>query len=108
MIESRPASTADEAVAAAEAVGFPAVLKTAAPSLLHKSDVGGVRLGLVDDAGVRAAYDDVAGRLGPQVAVGAMAPAGVEVALGVVRDPTFGRSWWSRPEGSSWSCSTTG
>jgi acyl-CoA synthetase (NDP forming) len=90
VIESRQASSADEAVAAAEAVGFPAVVKTAAPSVRHKSDVGGVRLGLVDDAAVRAAYDDVAGRLGPQVAVAAMAPAGVEVALGVVRDPTFG------------------
>ena len=44
VIEARPASTADEAVAAAEAIGFPVVLKTAAPGLLHKSDVGRVRL----------------------------------------------------------------
>jgi len=66
------------------------VLKTAAPGVAHKSDVGGVRLGLADPEAVRAAYDDVSGRLGPQVAIGAMAPVGVEVALGVVRDPTFG------------------
>jgi len=84
------AASADEAVAAAGAVGYPVVLKTAAPGVAHKSDVGGVRLGLADPEAVRAAYDDVSGRLGPQVAIGAMAPVGVEVALGIVRDPTFG------------------
>jgi acyl-CoA synthetase (NDP forming) len=87
---ARAAETADEAVAAAEAVGSPVVLKTAAPGITHKSDVDGVRVGLADAAAVRGAYEDVAGRLGPQVTVAAMAPAGVEVALGVVRDPTFG------------------
>ena len=46
--------------------------------------------GLADADAVRAAYEDVAGRLGPEVAVAAMAPAGVEVALGVICDPTFG------------------
>jgi hypothetical protein len=65
-------------------------VKTAAPGVQHKSDVGGVRLGLADAVAVRDAYDDIAERLGPQVAVGAMAPDGVEVALGLVRDPTFG------------------
>ena len=87
---ARAAASLDEAVDAAETVGYPVVLKTAAPGTAHKSDVGGVRLGLAGADSVRAAYDDVAGRLGPQVAVGAMAPAGVEVALGIVRDPTFG------------------
>ncbi|MEZ0235985.1 MAG: acetate--CoA ligase family protein [Actinomycetota bacterium] len=90
VMQARPASTADDAVAAAEAIGFPVVVKTAAPGLQHKSDVGGVRLGLADADAVRDAYDDIARRLGPQVAVGAMAPEGVEVALGLVRDPTFG------------------
>ena len=56
----------------------------------HKSDAGGVLLGLADADAVRDAYDDVAGRLGPQVAISAMASGGVEVALGIVRDPTFG------------------
>jgi acyl-CoA synthetase (NDP forming) len=90
VVQARPASTADDAVAAAEAIGFPVVVKTAAPGVQHKSDVGGVRLALADADAVRDAYDDIAGRLGPQVAVGAMAPEGVEVALGLVRDPTFG------------------
>jgi hypothetical protein len=66
------------------------VLKTAAPGITHKSDVGGVRVGLTDADAVGAAYEDVAGRLGPDVAVAAMVPAGVEVALGVIVDPTFG------------------
>jgi acyl-CoA synthetase (NDP forming) len=88
--EARAASSADEAVAAAAEIGFPVVLKTAAPGVRHKSDVGGVKVGLVDADAVRAAYGDVAGRLGPQVAIGAMAPAGIEAALGIVRDPTFG------------------
>jgi hypothetical protein len=57
---------------------------------MHKSDADGVRLGLADAEAVRAAYADVAGRLGPAVTVAAMAPAGVEVALGIVHDSTFG------------------
>jgi acyl-CoA synthetase (NDP forming) len=89
-VEARAASTADEAVAAAEAIGFPVALKTAAPGVMHKSDRGGVRLRLADADAVRHAYDDVAGRLGPQVTVEATAPDGVEVALGLVNDPTFG------------------
>jgi acetate---CoA ligase (ADP-forming) len=90
VVEARPAAGAADAMEAAEAIGFPVVLKTAAPGVLHKSDVGGVRVGLADPDAVRAAYEDVAERLGPPVVVAAMAPAGVEVALGVVRDPTFG------------------
>ena len=90
VVDARAASTVDEAVSAAEAIGFPVAVKTAAPGVRHKTDVGGVRLGLADSDAVRAAYEDVAAGLGPRVAVGAMGPAGVEVALGVVRDPTFG------------------
>ena len=56
----------------------------------HKSDVGGVALGLADADALRTAYEDIAARLGPRVVVAPMAPKGVEVALGVVRDPTFG------------------
>ncbi len=80
----------EEAVAAATEIGFPVVLKTAAPGVQHKSDVGGVKLGLADADALRDAYADVAGRLGPQVVVAQMAPGGVEVALGLVFDPTFG------------------
>lgn len=86
----RGAISAKEAVAAADEVGWPVALKTAAPGVQHKSDVGGVVLGLGDPEALTAAYDDVASRLGSPVVVAAMAPAGVEVALGVVRDPQFG------------------
>ena len=69
-------------------MGFPVVLKAAAA--VHKSEVDGVRLGLATEGAVREAYADLAARLGPAVTVAAQAPAGVEVAVGVVRDPQFG------------------
>jgi acetate---CoA ligase (ADP-forming) len=88
--ESRGATSLDGAIAAADEIGWPVALKTAAPGVVHKSDVGGVALGLVDAVALRAAYADMAGRLGPHVIVAAMAPPGVELALGVIRDPQFG------------------
>ncbi|MCC7273974.1 MAG: acetate--CoA ligase family protein [Alphaproteobacteria bacterium] len=84
------ADTAAAAVAAAVRVGFPVALKTAAPGMLHKSDVGGVVLGLADADAVAGAYAAMAARLGPRVTVAAMAEAGVELALGMVLDPQFG------------------
>ena len=80
----------EAAVAAAAEVGYPVVLKTAAPGIQHKSDAGGVKLGLRDGDEARAAYADLAARLGPQVIVAPMAPPGVELALGIVRDTQFG------------------
>jgi acyl-CoA synthetase (NDP forming) len=80
----------DEAVAAAERLGWPVALKTARPGLAHKSDVGGVRLGLAGPPQLAAAWTELAARLGPAMLVAAMAPPGVELALGVVRDPQFG------------------
>jgi acyl-CoA synthetase (NDP forming) len=90
VVPGRGAATAGEAVAAAAELGWPVVLKTAAPGVQHKSDVGGVVVGVADEAALRAAYADLAGRLGQQVTVAALAPVGVELALGIVRDPTFG------------------
>jgi acyl-CoA synthetase (NDP forming) len=78
----RRAQSEDEAVTAAAELGFPVVLKTD-EGVTHKAALGGVRLGLQDAAAVRAAYADVAGRLGPRVVVAPML-AGVEVALGIV------------------------
>ena len=78
------------AAAAAAAVGFPCVLKTDEPGIAHKSDVGGVLVGLADPAAVAAGYSDLCKRLGPRVAVSAMAEPGVELALGVTRDPLLG------------------
>lgn len=82
------AGSEEEALAAADRIGWPVALKTAEAS--HKSDMGGVRLEIGDPAGLTEAYRDVAIRLGPRVTVAAMAPPGVELALGVVRDPQFG------------------
>ncbi len=90
VIPSRSAGSASEAVSAAEALGYPVVMKADAPSITHKSDVGGVVLGIGDAAGVAEAYRDLARRLGPQVVMAAMAPEGVELALGVVRDAHLG------------------
>ena len=90
VVESRVAETGDEAVSAAAGLGWPVAMKTAAPGVQHKSDAGGVVLGLEGPDALRAAYADLSSRLGPRVAVQPMAPAGVEVHLGVVRDAQFG------------------
>ncbi|MDA1072246.1 MAG: acetate--CoA ligase family protein [Proteobacteria bacterium] len=82
--------SAEEAVAAAAALGGAVALKTAEPGILHKSDVGGVRLDLASADAVRAAYQDMAGRLGPRCLVSAMVAPGVELASGIVVDAQFG------------------
>ena len=89
-VEAREARSLDEVVAAAGAIGYPVAIKTANPDIAHKSDVGGVILGRPNADAVLEAYATIAGRLGPRVTVAAMAPPGVEVALGIVRDPMFG------------------
>ncbi|MFT4009850.1 MAG: acetate--CoA ligase family protein [Nocardioidaceae bacterium] len=87
---SRVAGNVAQALAAAGSIGYPVALKTAAADIAHKVDAGGVVLGLADDLAVMHAYADLAARLGPGVLVQAMTPAGVELALGVVRDPHLG------------------
>jgi acyl-CoA synthetase (NDP forming) len=89
-VEAEHASGLDEAAAAAARIGYPVAIKTAMPGTAHKSDAGGVRLGVGGAADLATAYGDLEERLGPEVTVASMAPAGVELALGVVRDPTFG------------------
>jgi acyl-CoA synthetase (NDP forming) len=81
----------DEVVAAAADLAFPLVLK--AVGLLHKSDAGGVVLGIRDEAALLAAYDDVLARLAPEACtVEEMADLtdGVELIVGVRQDPRFG------------------
>jgi len=90
VVESIQADTLEDAIAAAERLGFPVAVKTAAPAVQHKSDVDGVRLGVDDSPSLEDAYADLERRLGPQVTVARMAPAGVEIAFGIVRDPQFG------------------
>ena len=88
VVESRSAESVDEVLAAAEDIGYPVAVKTAAA--LHKSDVGGVALHLADTDTLRAAYTTMADALGPAVSVQQMAADGVEVSVGFVRDPAFG------------------
>jgi acetate---CoA ligase (ADP-forming) len=88
--ETVEADTRDGAAESAERCGYPVVLKTAADGVHHKTDVGGVRRDLVSAEDVSAAYVDLADRLGPKVVVQHQVPAGVEVALGIVRDPLLG------------------
>jgi acyl-CoA synthetase (NDP forming) len=87
-VAAASAGSEEGALAVAERIGWPVALKTAEAS--HKSEVDGVRLGIGDRAGLVGAYRDVAGRLGPRVTVAALAPPGVELALGAVRDRQFG------------------
>lgn len=87
VVPTRRVCQIDAAVAAADALGYPVVLKTAEPAIAHKSDVGGVLLGVVD---VEAAYRTLCDRFGPHVLVSATAAPGVEIALGIVRDPQLG------------------
>lgn len=92
------AVSADAAVAAGEAHGYPVVLKLSSRTITHKSDVGGVKLNLADAAAVRAAYDAIlAGARAADpaahvdgVLVAPMIKGGVECILGVQRDPVFG------------------
>jgi acyl-CoA synthetase (NDP forming) len=90
VVTTATAEDSDSAVAAADSAGYPVVLKTADPDIHHKLDVDGVRLRLGDSAAVAAAYADLAARLGPTVSVQPEVPDGVEVALGLWRDPLLG------------------
>lgn len=92
------ARSADEAVSVARDIGFPVVLKAQASELPHKSDVGGVIVGLADEAALRAAWArlhaDVA-RHRPGLAldgalVEAMGPKGLELVVGAKRDADWG------------------
>jgi acyl-CoA synthetase (NDP forming) len=87
---SRPAVSEAGVLAAAAEIGYPVVLKTDEPGIAHKSDVGGVLLGLAGPAALAAAYQDLAERLGRRVLVGQTIPAGPELSLGLARDHELG------------------
>jgi acyl-CoA synthetase (NDP forming) len=89
-VRARAAGTRAGALAAAAEIGYPVVLKTDEPGIAHKSDVGGVRLGLAGPDAAGAAYDDLAARLGPRVLVCQTAASGTELALGLIRDAALG------------------
>jgi acetate---CoA ligase (ADP-forming) len=93
IVTSRTAKTVDEAVAAAKEIGFPVVLKATGRKILHKSDLGGVRLALASEPAVRDAFHALSGTLGDMleaVLVQPMITGGVEMAVGGVNDPAFG------------------
>jgi len=87
-----------KAVEAAEAVGYPVVMKIVSPDIAHKSDVGGVTRGLKDAKSVRKAYKEMLARVAEVaphakitgVAIQNMAPQGIEVIVGATTDPQFG------------------
>ena len=92
------AKNEEEAIKFAKKTGFPIVMKVVSPDIIHKSDAGGVKVNIKDEAGVRSAYKailknckaykadaDIRG-----IAVQEMAPLGTEVIVGSINDPTFG------------------
>jgi acyl-CoA synthetase (NDP forming) len=89
-VPARRVASVDEAMTVARELGFPVVLKTVTAGVQHKVDVNGVFLDVSDPPAVTAAYRDLADRLGPDVVVQRQVEAGVEVALGMVRDPLLG------------------
>lgn len=96
--QMRPAASRDEAVAVSREVGYPCVLKVASPDITHKSDAGGVKVGLADEAQVADAFDAVMTSCRaafPEAAIEGvtvqdMAPPGLEVIVGMATDPQFG------------------
>ncbi|MEZ5659885.1 MAG: acetate--CoA ligase family protein [Burkholderiaceae bacterium] len=97
-VDARVAADADAAVAAAGAIGYPVVIKLLSPDVIHKSDIGGVRLNLRDEGEVRDAFAAImqsAAKAAPGakidgVLVAPMVSGGVETIIGVTRDPVFG------------------
>ena len=89
-IETCPVSSVAQALRAALEIGYPVALKSDKKGLAHKTEAGGVKLGLSAAGAVADAYRDLSRRLGPEVVVQAMAPAGIEMGLGIVNDAQFG------------------
>jgi acetyl coenzyme A synthetase (ADP forming)-like protein len=96
--QSRLAKNPDEAIEIAEEIGYPVVMKIASPDILHKTDVGGVRLNLRSPDDVRDSFDLMVYRAGRYVPdaqiwgcqVQQMVSGGREILLGMSRDPQFG------------------
>jgi acyl-CoA synthetase (NDP forming) len=98
VVEEYVAQSADESVRCAELVGYPVALKVLSPDIAHKTEVGGVRLGLADAAAVRAAYDEMLAQVraaAPRAEiqgalVAGLLPTPLELIAGIHTDPTFG------------------
>jgi len=98
VLPGQVARSADDAVAAADHIGYPVAMKIVSPDIIHKSDLGGVKLGLGSPGQVRDAYDLMMLRISRRaphadlvgVYVEQMSKPGREVILGMHRDPQFG------------------
>ena len=98
VVETVLATSLEEAKLAAEKIGYPVVVKVVSADISHKSDVGGVKIGLADAEEVGQAFQDIMAnskKALPEavitgVAVQGMASEGIEVIVGMVRDPQFG------------------
>jgi len=98
LVPSVIAQNADDAVSLAAVFGYPVAAKLQARRVLHKSDIGGVRVGLTSDRAVRAAFRDLTALAREHGAVGSMegvviqpmVAGGIETMIGVTDDPLFG------------------
>lgn len=98
VVETKLARSKKEAVSISKEMGYPVVLKISSPDVVHKSDSGGVKLGLANATQVGKAYDEIVSSIKqgyPKaqiqgVSVQLMAPPGVEVIVGMSKDPQFG------------------
>jgi acyl-CoA synthetase (NDP forming) len=98
VVEAKLATTKEKAVAISQKLGFPVVLKIASADIVHKSDAGGVKLGLKTAVQVGKAYDDIMKSIQKSfpdakiegVSVQKMAKPGVEVIIGMSKDAQFG------------------
>jgi len=98
VVEAKLARSKKEAISISKEMGFPVVLKISSPDVVHKSDSGGVKLGLANATQVGKAYNEIISSVKqayPEaqiegVSVQSMAPPGVEVIVGMSKDPQFG------------------
>jgi acetate---CoA ligase (ADP-forming) subunit beta len=98
VVETRVAKTQKEAVSMSQGIGFPVVLKISSPDVVHKSDSGGVRLGLRNASEVKKAYADILKSVKKKhpralihgISVQRMVSPGTEVIIGTSKDPQFG------------------
>jgi acyl-CoA synthetase (NDP forming) len=93
LLETRLATTVESAEEAARELGLPVVMKATRSGLIHKSELGAVRLGLSNESAVREAYQAIGRSLDeaePQVALQRMVQTGVELVVGVAHDSLFG------------------
>ncbi len=92
------ATNVDEALTIAKRVGFPIVMKIVSPDIVHKSDVGGVKVGISDEVAVLKSFNEIMENVrlkAPNARVAGiliqeMVPSALEVIVGGTRDPTFG------------------